>query len=147
MARTHEEVRLGEPTNRASKVRAVDGEDLELLIVHIPNPARDVAGFAVPRIDHGILVCREPSLPSGKLLQPAKRKPRLITDLLFAHHGRKQITHDRHSQENPDDTVEKQAEFHEHRASGNAVFCTHRGSPCAGLIEEIGYGWPGNFGR
>ena len=43
VAGTHEEVRLREPANRTSQVRAVDGEDLESLVVNISDPACDVA--------------------------------------------------------------------------------------------------------
>src|ERR1700680_4704143 len=147
MARTHEEVRLREPANRASKVRAVDGKHLELLIINIPHPACDVSGFAIPSIDDGILVCGEPSLASGKLLQSAEREPGLVSKLLFATHGRKEVAHDRHGQKNPNDTVKKHSQFHKSCSSGYSVFCAHRGPPWAEFIEEILYGWPGNFGR
>jgi hypothetical protein len=73
MAGTHEEIRLSEPANGASKVRTVNSKDLELLTVDVSNPARNVAGFAVPGIDHGILVGGETRLSGGKLFQPAKR--------------------------------------------------------------------------
>ena len=43
MARTHEELRLGEPSNRTTQVRAVDREDLELVSLQAPDPAGDVA--------------------------------------------------------------------------------------------------------
>jgi hypothetical protein len=117
MAGTHEKIRLGEPANRASKVRAIDGKDLVRLIVNVANPTRDVSGFTIPRIDDGILVGGETSLASGKLFQPAERKPRLITDLPFANHGRKEIAHDRHGQENPNDAVKKHSQLHKSRAS------------------------------
>src|SRR3981081_1431026 len=96
MAGKHEEVRLGEPPNGASEVRAVDGKDLEFLIINVPDPARDIAGFAIPGIDHGIAISGETSLAGRKLFQRAESEPRVITRLLFANHGRKQITNDRH---------------------------------------------------
>jgi hypothetical protein len=72
MARTHEEVRLGEPANGASEVRTVYGKDLECLIVNVPNPARDIAGFAVPGTDYRVAIGGETSLAGRKLLQPAE---------------------------------------------------------------------------
>jgi hypothetical protein len=49
-------------------VRTVDGKDLENVTVNVPNPARDVRGFAVPGIDHGIAIRRKPGLAGRKLL-------------------------------------------------------------------------------
>src|ERR1700686_3743398 len=143
MARTHEEVRLCEPANRATKVCTVDGKDLKLLVVKISNPAGNVAGLAVPHIDHGILVSGKPSLTRWELLQPAKRKPRLIADLFSPYHRRQEVAHDRHGQGHADNTVKKHPQFHQCCASGNPIFCSHRNPPFAGFIETVGYGWPG----
>src|SRR5208282_3829949 len=117
VAGAHEEVRLGEPANWASQVRTVYGKDLEILLVNVSNPACDISGFAIPGIDDGILVRSEPSLASRELFQPAERKPRLVSDLPFASHGRNEIAHDRHRQNSSNDTVKKQAYFYEHRSS------------------------------
>jgi hypothetical protein len=73
VARTHEEVRLSKPANRAAQMRAINSEYLEGLAVNVPNPAWNVGGFSVPRTDHGISVGGEPSLAGGKLLQPSER--------------------------------------------------------------------------
>ena len=90
---THKETRLWKPSNRASQVRAVDGKDLEDLIIHPTNPARDVTGLTIPVIDQRISIRSKSSLPTGKLLQPAEREPGVITWLSFASHRRQQVSH------------------------------------------------------
>src|SRR6266481_45077 len=147
MARAHEEVRLREPANRASQVRTVYGKDLERLIVNVPDPASDVVGLSVPRIDDWISISGETSLARRELFQAAEREPGLVSELLFASHRRKQVTYDRHRQQSADDTVKKQAELHERRSSRDSVFWTHRGPPFVRSMKEIGYGWPGSCGR
>src|SRR6266404_1543024 len=143
----HKEARLRKPAHRASQVRTVDGKNLENLIVNVPNPARDVAGLTIPGIDHGIAIRGEPSLAGRKLLQPTEREPRLVAELFFARHRRKEKTHDRHRQRSADDAVENNPYFHEHRASRHSFFFTHRRPPLSRSVEEIGYGWPGNCFR
>src|ERR1700675_2226157 len=138
VTRAHKEARLGKPANRASKVRTVDRKDLESLTVDVSDPARDIRGFAVPGIDHGIAIRRKPSLAGRKLLQPAEREPRLVSKLFFASHRRKQKTHDRHGQYRADDGVKKNPKFHEHHASGHSVFFAHRSSPSPPSVKERG---------
>ena len=45
----HEEIRLREPANRASKMRAINGEDLEILTIDISNPAGEYLQFLHPK--------------------------------------------------------------------------------------------------
>src|SRR5258708_7798347 len=98
---------LGKPAHGTSKVRAVDGKDLESLIVNPTNPARDVAGLSIPVIDQRISIGGESSLPSGKLFEPAEREPRLIPKLFFTSHRRQEVSHDRHCQCSANDAVKK----------------------------------------
>src|SRR6266849_726859 len=128
-------------------MRTIDGKDLKFLIVNISDPARDVAGFAVPGIDHGIAISGKPGLAGRELFQTTERKPRLVSELLLTNQRRQQVAHDRHGQGNADNTVKKHSQFHKSCASGHSVLCTHRGPPLAGFIEAVGYGWPGNCGR
>ena len=136
MAGTHKEARLREPANGTSQVRTIYGEDLELLTVDISNPARNIAGFAIPRIDDGISIGGETSLPSRKVFQSAQRNPRLITGLPPVDHRRKQIAHDRHGQGCAHDTINKESQLQEHRTPGHLVFCTHRCCSFARSIQE-----------
>src|ERR1700691_3807968 len=128
-------------------MRTIYGKDLELLIINMADPACDVAGFAVPGIDHGIPVSGESGLTRRELFQPAERKPRLISDLFSPYHGRQEVAHDWHGQGHADNTVEKHPQFHQCSASGNSAFCSHRDPPWAGFIAAVGYGCPGSFGR
>jgi hypothetical protein len=105
VAGTQEKTRLGKPANRATQVRAIYGKDLEILTVHISNPARDVASFFVPGIDPGISVRGETSLARRKLFQLAERKPRIVSALFFASHGLKQVTRNRGKQSRADNPV------------------------------------------
>jgi hypothetical protein len=53
-------------------MRAIDRKDLKLLTIHISNPARNIRGVAIPRIDDGISINREAGLACGKLFQFAE---------------------------------------------------------------------------
>src|SRR5260370_20232894 len=88
MARAHEQIRLCEPANWTSEVRAIDREDLELLAVNIPYPAGDIRCFSVPGIHDGIAIFCEPRLASVKLIKRTKREPGVISRLLLAADGR-----------------------------------------------------------
>src|SRR5437763_14544949 len=110
-------------------MRAVDGKDLESLIVHPTNPARDATRLTIPIIEQRISIRSKSSLPSGKLVQPPEREPGVITDLPFPSHRRQEVTHDWHRQENTDNAVKKYSQFHKSCASRDSVLRAHRGSP------------------
>src|SRR5258708_23505425 len=59
---THEQTRLWKPANRTSEVRAVDGKDLESLIVNVSDPACYVSRFAIPGIHDRVSLGTETSL-------------------------------------------------------------------------------------
>src|ERR1700734_1859942 len=56
MARAHEQARLRKPAHRTPQMRAVDGEDLKILPVHVANPAGDIRRVSVPWIHNGISI-------------------------------------------------------------------------------------------
>jgi hypothetical protein len=58
--------------NWTPKVGAIDGKDLEILTVHVSNPAGDIRGFPIPGIHHGISINSEPSLTCRKLFEPTQ---------------------------------------------------------------------------
>ena len=47
--------------------------------INVANPARDIGGVAVPRIDNRISIGSEARLAGRKLFETAEREPRLIT--------------------------------------------------------------------
>src|SRR5215475_12799453 len=76
MTRAHEQVRLLKPAHRAAEVCAVDGEDLKLLTLNSPHPARDVCRRPVPGPRVRIAIGRKPRLTHWKAVQYAERDPR-----------------------------------------------------------------------
>src|SRR5262245_247169 len=65
VARAHEQLRLGEPPDRAAQVGAVDREDLESAPGDVPDPARGLRRRPVPGPVVRVLVDGEPGLPDG----------------------------------------------------------------------------------
>ena len=120
VAGAHEEVRLWEPAHRTAKVRAVDGEDLKLIALHMANPARDVGGHAVVRSDDGIAVVDETRLTFGEVADGAKRYPRL--ELLIALKSRaEQVAKNRDGENRADSPVEYQRKLEEKATARVAV--------------------------
>jgi hypothetical protein len=66
---------LWKPANRTSEVRAVDGKDLESLIVNVSDPACYISRFAIPGIHDRVSIGGETSLANRELFQPAEGKP------------------------------------------------------------------------
>jgi hypothetical protein len=56
-------------------VRAIYGENLEILSVNAANPARDIRRFAIPRIIDWISIGSEARLANWKSFQFAEREP------------------------------------------------------------------------
>src|SRR5262245_53235693 len=103
MTRTHEQMRFLEPADRASEVCAVDREDLKLIPVHAPYPARNIGGLSVPGSRVRVLVFRQTRLVLWKTRNWAKRNPR-VTCSGCAKAG-EQITEHRHAYEHAGNTV------------------------------------------
>ena len=98
MTWAHKQARLWEPANRTSEVRAVDREDLEVLPVHIANPARDIRSISIGGIHDGIAISGEASLAGRELFEVAEWNPRLVAALASARNRREKITNDRHGE-------------------------------------------------
>ena len=62
VAWTHEKLGFREPSDRASEMGAVDGEDLERFAGHPAHPAWDSCGFAVPGLPVGVYILTQPGL-------------------------------------------------------------------------------------
>src|ERR1700693_1566372 len=112
MAGTHEQAGLLEPANGTPKVRAIDGEDLKSLPIHISDPAGDVRRIPIRRIDNGISIRGETSLTGRELFEVPKRNPRLVASLALLGNGREEIAHDWHGQNGSNDAVEEDSELH-----------------------------------
>ena len=75
VAWAHEQFRLGEPSHRASQVRAVDGEHLELVTGDVSYPAGDFSGLAVPRFLEWVYILGEARLIFWIVSQRPERYP------------------------------------------------------------------------
>src|SRR5215469_2822809 len=129
MTWAHKEARLRKPANRTSEVRAVDGEDLEFLPVHIANPAGDIGSISIGWIHHRIAISGEASLAGRELFEVAKWNPRLIASLTSAGHRREEITHNRNGKNSGNDSIEEDSDLHQHISSREATWERHRASP------------------
>ena len=111
---------MREPAHRTAKVRAVDGEDLKLVALHMANPARDVGGHAVVRSDDGIAVVDETRLTFGEVADGAKRYPRL--ELLIALKSRaEQVAENWDGENRADSPIEYQRKLEEKATARVAV--------------------------
>src|ERR1700745_2454407 len=110
-------------------MRAVDCEDLEVLPVHIANPAGDIRGIPIGWIHDRIAICGEASLAGRELFEVAKRDPRLVAGLTSARNRREKVAHDRNGKNSGDDSIEEDSDLHQHVASGKAAWERHRDSP------------------
>src|SRR6516165_713782 len=117
MARAHEQVGLRKPAHGTSEMRAIDGEDLEILPVQVSHPARNIGCLAIPGIYMGIPVGSQPGLANRELIQFSETKPRLIASFLAATYGRHEVPHDGHGQNHAHHAVKEQSKPHEERAS------------------------------
>ena len=75
VAWAHEQFGLGEPSHRASEMRAVDREDLELLAGHASHPAWDFGGLAVPGFLERVYILGQARLIFRIVSQRAERYP------------------------------------------------------------------------
>src|ERR1700693_1805882 len=98
-------------------MRAIDRENLELLTVHATHPAGNVRGLPIRWIRDRVSIRRETRLALRKLVEPAKREPGLVAWSPFANHGRKDVAHDRHGQDQTDGPIKEDAQFHQHATS------------------------------
>ena len=58
-------------------MRAVDREDLKLVSLHAPHPARDVGCRSIPGAREGVPILGKSRLLLGKICEWTKRYPRL----------------------------------------------------------------------
>src|SRR5215467_8545251 len=105
MTGAHEQVRLLEPANWAAEMRAVNGEDLKLLPLDSPHPARDISGHPIPWPRVRIAVGRKPRLTNGEAFQRAERDPGIGWS--FAPEAGKHKAYDRNAYERRGDHVER----------------------------------------
>src|SRR5579863_485135 len=129
MTRAHKQARLWEPANGTSEVRAVDGEDLEVLPIHIANPTRDIRGISIGGARHRIEISGKTSLAGRELFEVAKWNPRLVAALASAGNGGEKVTHNRNGKNSGNDSIEQDSDLHQHVASGKAAWERHRASP------------------
>ena len=99
-------------------------------IVHVSNPAGNIRGLPVSRIDHRVAISSKTGLPGRKLCKLAERKPRLIAWALFASQRRQKISHDRNREGRTDNAVKKQPDLYEQRPSGCSYFPCSLNSSC-----------------
>ncbi len=137
MARTQEEPGLRKPSHRASKVRAIDGEDLKLLAVDIADPARNIRRHAIRGAGFRILKGSQPRLSRRVLGDWSERQPRLIPRLPLAEHWRKKVPDDGNSENYAGRAVQQDPELQKHSAP------RHRTPPRIPALEKV---WPGSAG-
>ena len=65
VAWTHEELGFREPSDRASEVGAIYGEDLERFAGHPAHPAWNSRGLAVPWLPVGVYILAQSGLVFG----------------------------------------------------------------------------------
>jgi len=78
VAWTHEQARFLEPSDGTTQMRAINGEDLELVSLDVPNPAWDLAGLSIPGLRERILVGGQSRLVFGEAGDWAEVDPRAI---------------------------------------------------------------------
>src|ERR1700692_762086 len=123
MTWAHEETGLREPANRASQMRAIDREDLELIAVDATHPAGDFRGLAIRWISVGASIGREPRLAFRELAEGSKREPRVASCPPAVHHRKEKVAHDRYSQNGAGHAVEEHSDLHHCAASGRFIGC------------------------
>ena len=116
VAGAQEELGLREPAHRAAKMRAVDGEDLEVVAGDVANPAGNVAGLAVPGGGHGIAEVDEAGFAFGEIAERAEVDPGVFAGALFQR-GAEEIADDRHGENCADRSIEKQRQLEEEDAA------------------------------
>ena len=75
VAWAHEQFGFGEPSHRASQMRAVDGEDLELVAGDVSHPAGDFGGLAVPGFLERVYILGQARLIFWIVSQRSERYP------------------------------------------------------------------------
>src|SRR5580704_15217869 len=113
MAGAQEQVRLREPANRTSEVRAVDRKNLEGLAINISNPAGDIGRFPIRWTHNRISIRRKPSLTRRKLFETAEGNPGVIAPFPLVDNGREEVAHDGHAENDSDDSVQENSDLHE----------------------------------
>jgi hypothetical protein len=116
MARAHEQTGLREPADGTSEVRTIDCEYLIIFSVHVANPAGDIGGITIPRINYRVAIGGEARFSGRKLIETAESNPGFITVLAAASDRREKVTHDRHGKDDSDKTVKENSQVHEKRA-------------------------------
>jgi len=69
VAWAHEELGFREPSDRASEMSAIDGEDLERISGQTAHPAWDSCGLAIPGLSVGVYILAQPGLVFGIVSQ------------------------------------------------------------------------------
>src|SRR4029453_13699905 len=73
VARTHEQSGLREPAHGTAEMRAVNGKHLKGVAGHVPDPARNVGGLAIPGTHERVAECRHARLAFRELAQRSER--------------------------------------------------------------------------
>lgn len=71
--------------NRAFHVRAIDGKDLESLIVDVSYPARQILRLSIGWRAVGVAILAQPGFSSRKVLKISHRHPMVIAQIPFEH--------------------------------------------------------------
>ena len=75
VAWAHEQFGFREPSNRASKMGAIDREDLEFVAGETPHPARDLSRLPVPCFLERVYILGQSRLMFWIVSQRAERYP------------------------------------------------------------------------
>ena len=145
--------------NRAFHVRAIDGEDLESIVLNMPNPARKIAGLAIRGSAVRIAILPHPGFSSGELLKISYWNPVVVTLISFQKRA-KDVTENRHSQNRAYRAIDEQRYLEKEFSSRifawviHGILQNHYG--CGSLrsssfrwtstlyYRDVENGWPGN---
>ena len=122
VARTDEQPGLREPADGASQVRAIDGENLELVRRDPADPAGSVDGLSVRGHYEGTFKSGESSFAFRKIGDGAEGYPGEIGFAATARDRGKNVADHGNGQPGGDQAVEENAELHEEPAARDCVF-------------------------
>src|SRR4029077_2176473 len=144
MTRTHKQLGLRKPSNRTTKMGAVDGENLELFTFNPSDPACRVHGLAIARHHIGISKSGQTSLSLRKFVNPTERHPRQVISCASARNGGKKKSYDRYGESGRNKSIEENSQLHQQSASGNLIFGWHLQTPGAGCNSKRSMAAPGS---
>ena len=108
---------MREPADRASKMSAVDGEDLEVVSRFPANPARNVSRLSIPGRGCGIAEVDQARLAFGKIGDRSKIDPCFFAGALLQCRPQK-VPDNRYRKDRAHRSIQQQRQFEEKDTPG-----------------------------